>query len=134
MSTPHTAATPPASVATPKRILALDGGGVRGIVTIAFLEDMEAKLRAETGKPNLVLADHFDLVGGTSVGSIIATMLAMGWDMDKVASTFKAWAPEIFGRSSGLGFFGSKFSERVLEEKLAETLGDMQLLVHQLVG
>lgn len=127
MSTPQAAFTPPASAATPKRILALDGGGVRGIVTIAFLEDMEAKLRAETGQENLVLADHFDLIGGTSVGSIIATMLALGWDMDKVASTFKAWAPEIFGGASGFGFFGSKFSERVLEEKLAETLGDMQL-------
>ncbi len=110
-----------------KRILALDGGGVRGIATIAFLEEMEGKLRAKTGKPDLVLADHFDLIGGTSVGSIIATMLALGWPMEKVAKTFKSWCPEIFGRAVGFGILSSKFSAETLEEKLAQTLGDMRL-------
>ena len=40
-----------------KRILTLDGGGVRGIVSIAFLAEMERQLRDATGNPHLVLAD-----------------------------------------------------------------------------
>ena len=80
----------PAGSSTTKRILALDGGGVRGIVTLAFLELMEHQLREELGRPNLVLADHFDLIGGTAVGSIIATILALGWPMEKVADSSSA--------------------------------------------
>ena len=111
----------------PKRILALDGGGVRGIVTIAFLERMEHELRAALGKPDLVLAEHFDLIGGTSVGSIIATMLALGWPMEKVRTTFQRWCPEIFGRAIALGVFRSRFDASELEKRLQDTLGQMTL-------
>ena len=52
----------------PKRILALDGGGTRGIVSLCFLEKMEETLRRRLGKPKLFLSDYFDLIGGTSVG------------------------------------------------------------------
>jgi len=120
-------ATQPATRGGKKRILALDGGGVRGIVTVAFLERMEAALRAKTGNQSLTLGQHFDLIGGTSVGSILATMLALGWSMEMVARRFKAWTPEIFGRASGLGILGAKFKPHVLEAKLEETLGDMRL-------
>ncbi len=64
--------------AGPKRILALDGGGVRGIVSLAFLERMEALLQARTGRPDLRLCDYFSLIGGTSTGAIIAAGLAFG--------------------------------------------------------
>jgi uncharacterized protein len=117
----------PAGSSTTKRILALDGGGVRGIVTLAFLERMEHQLREELGKPNLVLADHFDLIGGTSVGSIIATMLALGWPMEKVTTTFQAWCPEIFSSPMGWGIFGAKFRAGALTRHLAATLEDMRL-------
>ena len=62
----------------PKRVLALDGGGVLGIIEIAFLEKIEELLRARTNNARLVLADYFDLVGGTfskslaTVGGFIA--------------------------------------------------------------
>ena len=52
-----------------KRVLALDGGGVKGIVSIAFLEKMETLLRERSGRGNdFRLCDYFDLVGGTSTG------------------------------------------------------------------
>lgn len=111
----------------PKRILALDGGGVRGIISIAFLERMEAELRAQPGKSDLVLADHFDLIGGTSVGSIIATMLVLGWPMEKIHKTFTDWCPDIFGKPRWLGLVRTKFRARALTRHLSAVLGDMRL-------
>jgi patatin-like phospholipase/acyl hydrolase len=60
-----------------KRILSLDGGGVRGAVTIAFLERLETVIDEIEGKPTL-LCDWFDIIGGTSTGAIIAGTLALG--------------------------------------------------------
>ena len=71
----------------PKRILALDGGGVRGVLTIAFLERIEEILKQQTGKP-MRLADHFDLIGGTSTGSIIAVALAQSDFQNKEWATY----------------------------------------------
>ncbi|HEV7602287.1 MAG TPA: patatin-like phospholipase family protein, partial [Bradyrhizobium sp.] len=54
----------------PKRILSLDGGGVRGAISIGFLEKLEKVVEEIEGKPTL-LGDWFDLIGGTSTGAII---------------------------------------------------------------
>ena len=56
----------------PKRILALDGGGIRGLLTAGLLQRIEDLLRARAGgDPAFRLSDYFDLIGGTSTGSII---------------------------------------------------------------
>ena len=55
----------------PKRILSLDGGGVRGAVSVAFLERIEQILDEQAGH-KVRLGDWFDLIGGTSTGAIIA--------------------------------------------------------------
>ena len=48
---------------TPKRILALDGGGLRGIVTLAFLAEIESMLRARHGgAKSFRLSHYFDLI------------------------------------------------------------------------
>lgn len=83
----------------PKRILALDGGGTRGMITLAFLAEIQAKLRAQHDNPKLVLSDYFDLIGGTSVGALIGTMLALGKDVTYVRDRFEEGVPKIFGRS-----------------------------------
>ena len=68
----------------PKRILTLDGGGVRGALTLAFLERIEAILSEHRGGStpegagtSVRLGDYFDLIGGTSTGAIIAGALAI---------------------------------------------------------
>lgn len=53
-----------------KTILSLDGGGIRGIVTATLLERLEQKLKAK--EPDKSLRDYFDIIAGTSTGSIIA--------------------------------------------------------------
>ena len=55
--------------AGPKRILSLDGGGVRGVISIAFLERLEKEISEIEGRPTL-LGEWFDLIGGTSTGAI----------------------------------------------------------------
>ena len=76
----------------PKRILALDGGGVRGALTVAFLERIEALLSEREGK-DVLLGDYFDLVGGTSTGAVIAGALALGHRTAEVKNFYLKLAP-----------------------------------------
>ena len=65
-----------AGVSQRKRILALSGGGVRGIVEVAFLEAVEASYKRQFGS-STSLNDLFHLVGGTSTGAILATAVSL---------------------------------------------------------
>ena len=61
----------------PKKILALDGGGIRGILTVEILASIEELLRDQLGRgKDFVLADYFDFFAGTSTGAIIAACLS----------------------------------------------------------
>ena len=82
----------------PKRLLALDGGGVRGAVTVAFLEQIEHVLRKHLGKEEVHLGDWFDLIGGTSTGSIIAGALALGYTTSDILRFYLDLAPKVFRR------------------------------------
>ncbi|WP_366558401.1 patatin-like phospholipase family protein [Okeania sp. SIO3B5] len=53
------------------RILCLDGGGIRGVMPARILEKIEEQLGGR-------LKDHFDLIAGTSTGSILAVGIALG--------------------------------------------------------
>ena len=109
-----------------KRILTIDGGGVRGIVALAFLKELESQLRAATGRSSLVLADVFDLVAGTSVGSMLATMVSLGLPVNQMELHFRDMAPKIFaGRPT---IFGQKrFSPEPLAEAVRKIAGDATL-------
>jgi hypothetical protein len=66
----------------PKRLLALDGGGIRGLISIEILAKLEDLLRTALGRgESFVLADYFDYVGGTSTGGILASGIARGMPM-----------------------------------------------------
>ena len=57
------------------RILAIDGGGVRGLIPIQCLKSIEERLRKKVGNLNANIMDYFDLVSGVSVGSILMSLL-----------------------------------------------------------
>jgi patatin-like phospholipase/acyl hydrolase len=117
----------------PKRILALDGGGIRGALTVGFLKKIEDVLRKRHARPNLVLADYFDLIGGTSTGAIIATALAIGMTADEVEKIYLDFGGEVFNDrsdSSGLRRFGllrGRYSAEPLRRKLNEYFGERTL-------
>jgi len=80
----------------PKKLLALDGGGIRGALSLAILRSLEARLRARYEKPGLVLADYFDYIGGTSTGAIIAAALALGKPVDEIQEMYRNLGKKIF--------------------------------------
>jgi len=83
----------------PKRILSLDGGGSRGVMSVAFLERMETMLRERYGAgEEFRLSDYFDLIGGTSTGAVIATALALGMSAAEVKQFYLNLVPFVFRR------------------------------------
>ncbi len=108
----------------PKRVLALDGGGVRGMVTLQYLKRLETLLRERRGDPAYVLADYFDLIGGTSTGAIIAGALALGMDTQKIELLYADLAARIFKRSRfRIGAFMPKFGREELQAALQQAYG-----------
>ena len=83
----------------PKRILSLDGGGARGLLSLGILAQLERHLGERSGDPaNFRLAHYFDLIGGTSTGAIIATTLALEWKVREVVDLYFKLLPAIFAR------------------------------------
>jgi hypothetical protein len=111
----------------PKRILSLDGGGVRGAISIGFLEKLEQTIEEIEGKPTL-LCDWFDLIGGTSTGAIIAGALALGYRAADVRKFYEHLGPRVFRRSFWRiqGLF-SKFDSRNLMVELEKIAGSRTL-------
>jgi uncharacterized protein len=81
-----------------KRILSLDGGGIRGVFSLEILLRMEQLLRQHTGSPSLVLSDHFDFLAGTSTGAIIATCLSWGMGVEEVLELYVKHGQKMFQR------------------------------------
>jgi len=84
----------------PRRILAIDGGGLKGAMPSAFLAELEQR----TG---MRVVDQFDLIAGTSTGGIIAIGLAMGISADEISSFYEERGPGIFDQTPAQGRFGA---------------------------
>ena len=115
----------------PKRILALDGGGLRGIFTVGVLQRIETLLRdRHGGDPEFRLCDYFDLIAGTSTGAIIAAALAAGWKADDIKSQYDTLGKKVFESDilSGWGVLRAKYDESKLIAELKTIYGDNTLL------
>lgn len=75
-----------------RRILAIDGGGIKGVLAAAFLDTVETA----TGKR---IADHFDLIAGTSTGGIIALALGLGLSGREIVDFYVREGPRIFDQA-----------------------------------
>ena len=108
----------------PKRILALDGGGIRGIVTLEILARIESLLREKSGgRDDFVLADYFDFIAGTSTGAIIGTALSLGMSVTDIRSFYLDTGKQMFEQASVLRRFRYKYEDRQLSQKLHEVFG-----------
>ena len=118
-----------------RRILSLDGGGIRGIVSCRWLEGVEAALR-QTGKPGLL--KNFDLIAGSSTGALIACGLAIGMAPSQIADLYREQGHEIFpgiagrlwsraGRFFAAGPSAPKYDGKGLEKVLKGVFGNTSL-------
>jgi predicted acylesterase/phospholipase RssA len=122
------------------RILSLDGGGIRGVITAVWLEELEERL----GGP---IREHFDLVAGTSTGAILACALSKGMSATEVLESYRSFGREVFPTKAGRlwnrtmrtftqGPSAPKYDDRGLERALKRQFGEMkfgQLLLPTIV-
>lgn len=99
-----------------RKLLALDGGGIRGAITLGILKRIEDLV----GQP---LWQFFDYIAGTSTGAIIAAGLARGLSVDELVAFYKSAGPEMFARTRFLQRFNSLYRNGPLENKLKEVFG-----------
>ncbi len=111
-----------------RRILSIDGGGIRGLIAVEVLSSIEAILRLRYAKPDLVLADHFDMVAGTSTGAIIATAISLGMSCDAIRSFYLDSGAKMFEHAHFYERFKYKYKDEMLSEQLRSVFGADTLL------
>jgi predicted acylesterase/phospholipase RssA len=108
-----------------KRILALDGGGIRGVFSLQILAKIEELFRKEQNNSNLVLADVFDLIAGTSTGAIIAASLSWGKSVAEIDELYRNHSSEIFAPSTIIPWLKAQFSQGQLPGTLLNRLAEI---------
>lgn len=106
-----------------RRILAIDGGGVRGIIPALALEALENT----TGRP---ARDSFDFLAGTSTGAVIAAAVGAGIPAERIVSLYRRRGPELFRRTPILSLLrriavGNEYEVATLRRMIGEELGDL---------
>ena len=113
---------------TSKKILSLDGGGIRGLISIEILAKIEQELRDRENNQSLVLADYFDFIAGTSTGALIATAICIGMSIDEIREFYVQSGAEMFDRrlfAPNLGKLlgGHEYSSKILTKTLQQVFG-----------
>ncbi len=121
------------------RILSLDGGGIRGIISCVVLKYIEEQLQV-LDNPKAKIGDYFDLIAGTSTGGILASVLLFPNEKGKakfsVQTALDLYAKKgerIFDVSiwrkiiNPFGLFNEKISETNLEKQLEEVFGNLEI-------
>jgi patatin-like phospholipase/acyl hydrolase len=112
----------------PHRILALDGGGIRGVLTLKILEDVERTLQEALGRDNsFVLADWFDYMAGTSTGAIIAAGLSRGMRVSALQRLYDDLGADMFKKPILPRRLWFKYGAKPLQNELKRVFGDATL-------
>ncbi len=104
-----------------KKILSIDGGGIKGVFPASFLSVIEET----TGKK---ISDYFDLIVGTSTGGIIALGLGVGFSAKEILEFYEELGPEVFKgnrwarllRSIGVSKYDNHALRKALEKKFTD--------------
>lgn len=117
-----------------KKVLSIDGGGIKGVFPAAVLAALDAKI----DRP---INEYFDLIVGTSTGGIIALGLGLGIPPSEILRLYEEKGDEIFSQGSDFKgsliskihrkarslFFGSQYSRKNLATELEAVFGDLKL-------
>ena len=107
-----------------KRILTIDGGGIKGVFPASFLATVDNSVEGS-------VADYFDLIVGTSTGGIIALGLGLGLSAKEILSFYEEFGPLIFSSNRKFPWLRwpgtAKYSSVPLKEALETCFGDKKL-------
>lgn len=107
-----------------RKILSIDGGGIKGVFAAAFLAEIEEKIDGTVG-------EYFDLIAGTSTGGIIGIGLGLGISARDLADFYKDAGPNIFEGNQWARFarrwVREKYDSVALRKALEEKFGDRRL-------
>jgi patatin-like phospholipase/acyl hydrolase len=118
-----------------KRILSLDGGGIRGLISAIWLEELERRLQA-AGKGGV--REHFDLIAGSSTGVLIAAGLASGLAPSQLTALYQHFGDDVFPgaaerlwsrvtRTFAQGLSAPRYAPQRLEAVLQKVFGERTL-------
>jgi len=106
------------------KILSLDGGGIRGILTLEVLARMEEMLAEATGGGSeFRLCDYFDYVGGTSTGAIIAAGIARGMSARELLDFYQKTGPAMFDKQVLWKRWNALYKSKPLKKELKNVFG-----------
>ena len=109
--------------AGPKKLLAIDGGGIRGVLALEVLRKIEDLLRPKSRVADFRLANYFDYIAGTSTGGIIVAGLSIGMSVDQILTFYQQAGAQMFVKAHLLRRLRYKFEDEPLAEKLKEAFG-----------
>jgi uncharacterized protein len=102
------------------KLLCIDGGGIRGIFSIAILQALEEEVGHSVG-------ELFDIIAGTSTGAIIAASVSLNKSMKEVHESYMLYGEKIFKRQAKVGLFKSVYSDRSLRHLLKKSFGELEM-------
>lgn len=104
-----------------RKLLTIDGGGIKGVLPAAFLAEVESALGRR-------VVDYFDLVVGTSTGGIVAIGLGLGLPAGEILNLYRELGPSVFGGNRimrALQHWGmAKYQPQRLESALRDRFGN----------
>jgi uncharacterized protein len=122
------------------RILSLDGGGIRGIITCVILKYIEEQLQKFDNNPNAKIGDYFDLIAGTSTGGLITALLLVPdgnknakFSVEEALNLYAKKGDAIFEVSffqhllNPFGLLKEKISDTNIEKQLEDVFGNLEL-------
>jgi uncharacterized protein len=107
-----------------RKMLSLDGGGIRGVLTLEILLEMEKQLKVELKKDDTFrLSDYFDYIGGTSTGAIIAAGLSIGLSVQELLDFYEQKGEAMFDKAFILNRLKYFYNDEPLKNELEKTFG-----------
>jgi hypothetical protein len=108
----------------PRKMLAIDGGGIRGLISLGILKKLETMLAAnQGGGTSFRLCDYFDYVAGTSTGAIIAAGLARGMSVDELIQFYRDSGRDMFEKTRLWKRLNSFYTADPLRTQLESVFG-----------
>ena len=118
------------------RVLAIDGGGIRGVIPATILVHIEKILQEISRNEKAKISDYFDLIAGTSTGGILTALVLVpdpGYTATDMVKLYVDHGAEIFTRSSMTrlidrnGLFHPLYQHEAIEKILEDYLGDLKI-------